>query len=152
MKPGETVTVADAAGIEHRGRILALSSSSIDLTVDDTRRTFAESDVRTISQRRASPGKGAKWGFFVGSGVGVLGALEIAADDEWDYSELGKGGAIAVVLATYAGLGAAVGVGIGALIRQPHVVYAGRPTSSAALRLSPVLSFGRKGVAMSLLF
>ncbi len=150
VKPGDTVTMTDAAGHQTKGRLRSLSSSSLELSVGDMPRLFSESEVRGVSQQRhASLGTGAKWGFIVGAGLGALGGAGVASEG------YGGGEAVAWVLggaALYGGLGAGIGVGVSALIRRPHVIYAGRSTSSSQLTVSPVLLTGRKGVAVSLGF
>jgi len=150
VKPGDSVTVTDAAGQETKGKIRSLSSSSLELSVGEMARAFAESEVRTVShERHASFGTGAKWGFFIGAGLGALGGAGVASEG---YS---GGEAVAWVLggaALYGGLGTGIGVGMAALIRGRHVIYAGRPTSSSQLTISPVLLADRKSVAVSLGF
>jgi hypothetical protein len=47
---------------------------------------------------------------------------------------------------------AGIGVGMAALIRGRHLIYAGHPTSSSQLTVSPVLLADRKSVAVSLGF
>jgi hypothetical protein len=107
--------------------------------------------VRTVSQQRhASFGTGAKWGFFIGAGLGALSILT-AEDDFSDYPG-GKVGFTLFNVAAIGGWGAGIGVGISALIRGSHVIYASRPTSSAGLTVSPVLCADGKGVAVSLRF
>jgi hypothetical protein len=59
------------------------------------------------------------------------------------------GSVLVGAVAAYAGLGAGIGVGIDALITHSHVVYQ-RPTPSSALRFVPILSDGRRGLAVSL--
>ncbi len=149
VKPGDSVTVTDAAGQEATGKIRSLSSSSLELSVGEMPRAFAESDVRTVSQsRHASFRAGAKWGFLVGAGLGLLGGLT-GEEGPNDYEYGGRAGLTAIGIATLGGLGAAIGVGVASGIRGPHVIYAGRPRSSSQLTVSPVLLAGRKGVAVS---
>jgi hypothetical protein len=150
VRPGDTLAVKDAAGKETRGKLLALSASSLELSVGQTTRTFAESEVQAVSHRRhASFGTGAKWGFFIGAGLGALAGVGAAeegytAGESVGWAFLGAG--------LYGALGAGVGVGVSGLIRRLHVVYAGRPASSKTLALSPILFDGRKGAAVSLRF
>ena len=150
VKPGNTLAVKDAAGRETKGKLLTLSASSLELSVGQTTRTFAESEVQAVSQQRhASFGTGAKWGFFIGAGLGALAGIGAAvegytAGESVGWAFLGAG--------LYGGLGAGVGVGVSALIRGSHVVYAGRPASSTKLALSPILFDRRKGAAVSLRF
>ena len=42
---GDTVTVSDTSGQKITGAVVALSSSSLELRVGDTRRNFSEADV-----------------------------------------------------------------------------------------------------------
>lgn len=147
VKPGDTVTVTDFAGNETRGRILTLSSSSLALSVGETQRTWTSSEVRTVNQRRrASLGTGAKWGFFIGAGIGALAGLGAAQDG---YSGGESVGIAFLGAGLYGALGAGIGVGVRSLMHESHVVYAGRPAPQAKLTLSPILSDRRKGVALS---
>ena len=146
VKPGDSVTVTDTAGNEIRGTILALSSSSLELAVRDVPRMFTESDVRTIRQQRhASFGTGATWGFVAGAGFGALtGAMPIF--------EVTGGERVATVLTLagiYGSMGAGIGVGISALIRKSHVVYASPTAASAMPTVSPILAGDRKGLLLT---
>jgi hypothetical protein len=150
VKPGDSVTVTHADGRQVEGPIRSLSSSSLELIADDTPRSFAEAEVRAVSQQhRASPRTGAKWGFFIGAGFGALAGVGAAARGYSAGESVGwaVGGA-----ALYGGLGAGIGVGVASLIRSPRVIYAGRSPSSARLSVSPVLLSNRTGVAVSLGF
>ena len=148
VKPGDTVTVTDSSGHENKGQVLAVSATSLEVTVDGARRSWAESQVRMVSeQRHASLGTGAKWGFFIGAGLGALAGVAAAAEG---YSG-GESVSFAFFAAgIYGGIGAGIGVGVSALIRRSEAVYVGRP-SSVALTVSPVLGH-RKGVAVSVGF
>jgi hypothetical protein len=150
VKPADTVTVTDAMGHQIRGRLRSLSSSSLELSVGNLPRLFSESEVRGVSQHRhASFGTGAKWGFIVGAGLGVLGGASVASEG---YSGSEAVGWVLGGAAMYHGLGAGIGVGVATLIRGPHPVYAGRPTPSSRVAVSPLLSASRKGVSVSLGF
>lgn len=150
VKPGDTVTVTDSAGNETRGKILALSSSSLAVSAGDTQRTWTASEVRAISQRRrASLGTGAKWGFVIGAGLGAL--LGVAAAQE-GYSAGESVGWAAFGAGIYGGIGAGIGVGVRSLMHETRVVYAGRPAPQAKLTLSLAFSDRRKGVAFAVGF
>ena len=100
-----------------------------------------------ISQRRQdSLADGALWGLVGGAGAfATLAALYCAEDDcNFDPTLFGA-------VAVYAGLGAAVGVGVDALITRRQVIYE-RPGGASALSLAPILSHGRRGVALSVRF
>jgi hypothetical protein len=150
VKPGSTLAVTDAAGKETIGKLLALSGSSLELSVGQTTRAFAESEVQAVRQQRhASFGTGAKWGFFIGAGLGALAGAGAAAEG---YSAGESAGWALLGAGLYGALGAGVGVGVSGLIRGSHVVYAGRTASTTKLALSPILFGGRKGAAVSLRF
>lgn len=146
VKPGDTVTVTDAAGNQVRGRIEALSSSSMALLVSGMRRELREAEISTIRQRRSDPLKnGALWGFGVGAGLGTMAGLAIAGD----CSDCLKGWFVPFAAAFYGGIGAGIGVGIDALVEGQQVIYARAQPSSARLTLAPLLARNRKGVLMS---
>jgi hypothetical protein len=148
VKPTDTVSVTDRAGREVRGTIAALSSSSLELNVAGNRITFLEGDVVRVHQRRPdSLRNGGRWGFGIGTGVGVLGCLYAASG-----SERAEFGIVPVCALFYGGLGAGIGAGVDAMIRGTQVIYAKPTGSSARLTLSPVVARDRKGVALSLGF
>jgi hypothetical protein len=150
VKPGSTLGVTDITGKKTTGKLLALSGSSLELRVGQTTRTFGESEVQSVTQRRhASFGTGAKWGFFIGASLGALAGVGAAAEgytagESVGWAFLGAG--------LYGTLGAGVGVGVSGLVHGSHVVYAGRPASSTKVALSPILFNGRKGASLSLRF
>ena len=151
---GDKVTVTDAAGSPTRGKIKNLSASTLELDVDGVPRSFAQSDVNTIQRSgHASIERGAKWGLMIGLGFAALGAIAIAADDEWDSTYDGsKAGTITGGFIGLAALGTGIGVAASRLIPKQHLVYAGRGARQEAVKLSPVLTGARRGVALSLSF
>ena len=131
VRPGNTVTLTDATGSEVYGRIEVLSSSTLSLAVDGTRRDFLETDVTVIRQRRGdSLANGAKWGFGIGLG---LFALAIAGCDECRPTSGIEYGLTAFAGGLYGAMGAGIGVGIDALKRGEHTIYR-RPGLSASVR------------------
>jgi hypothetical protein len=126
VKSGDTVRVTDGNGREARGAIVDLSASALSLRVDGERRTFLERDIATIHQRRNdSLANGARWGFVVGAGLGVLAGAVIASEYE-------NGGTafIPLLALTYGGLGAGVGAGIDAMHPSDQVIFAWRAKAS----------------------
>ena len=120
VKPGDTVRVTGGGGEEIRGTIMDLSSSSLALRVGGTRRAFLEHDVAAVYQRRNdSLANGAKWGFVIGAGLGVLGGIAIAREYE-------SGGAayIPILGVVYGSIGAGAGAGIDAMHRSEQVIFA----------------------------
>jgi hypothetical protein len=147
VKPGDTITVTDGAGQEVKGTISALSSSSLEVLVAGQRRALLPTDVQTIRQRRPDPlANGAKWGFGIGAGLGLLAGL--AVDGEGETSAA----IIPVVTLVYAGIGAGIGVGIDAMISSDQVIYSRSAPSSTEPRLLPLLTRARKGIVLSIGF
>jgi len=127
VKHGDTVRVTDGAGEEVRGTITGLSSSSLDLMVGGTRRTFLETDISAIHQRRNdSLANGAKWGFVAGAALGVLGGIAIARE----YESGGGGAYIPILGLVYGSIGAGAGAGIDAMHRSEQVIFAWRGKAS----------------------
>ena len=151
LKPGDTVWVTDTQGREVKGKVQALAPDAITLKGDGPR-TFAAGDVRLISERRNdSLANGALIGLGVGGGLGLVGCLASA--------ESSDAGWCAVAAAAYGGIGAAIGVGIDALIPGKKLVAYRAPgtpgsTGSARARLSiaPVVTRRAKGVAVAFAF
>jgi hypothetical protein len=127
VRPGNTMTVADAAGSEVSGRLESLSRSVLSLSVNGARRDFSEADVTTIRQRRGdSLANGAWWGFGIGAG---LAAVAFSSCDEcWDSPGFALG-----IIAGQGAMGAGIGVGIDALIRREQTIYR-RPGLSVSFR------------------
>jgi hypothetical protein len=147
VKRSDTVSVVDRTGTEVRGPISALSSSSLAIVVAGSQRTFLEGEIATIRQRRPdSPANGAKWGFGIGAGLGLLAGITLASGYDNGASAL-----IPVLALTYGGIGAGVGVGIDALISSDQVIFA-RGGSAAKIRVRPILRAGRTGTLASFAF
>ena len=150
VHPGDTVSVIDTTSTEVSGRIERVSDGSLALLTDDGLREWSEVDVRTIRQRR---GDSLKNGALIGLGVGgALGILVVGTclSSGAPAGCGGGGGTLAAAVAFNAGLYAAIGVGIDALIRTRHVIY--DSAGSADVSLSPLVTRTRRGVLMSLSF
>lgn len=143
---GDTVAVTDEMGLETRGSIATLSSASLELDVDGARRAFAESSIRSIRQRRPDPLKnGALWGLGVGGGLGLLGCFGVAAaSDEYGF--------VPGCVAAYGGLGAAIGVGVDAMISGTHVIFSRPAGVSSRLGVSTIVTPTHQGVLVSFRF
>lgn len=147
VRAGDTVRVTDDTGRETRGTIAELSSASLELLVAGNRRQFRESDISTIRQRRSdSLGNGAKWGFGIGAGLGLLGALAYIA--EYDDSAA----VVPAFALVYGGLGTGIGVGIDAMISSDQVIYSRAKGTGATVTLRPIVTRGRMSVHASLAF
>ena len=148
LVPGDTIWVTDAQGREVKGRIAALGADAITLEGGGSR-TFASPDVTTIYVRRGdSLGNGALIGLGVG-GLGI-GLACVAGTDDQDQ------GWCLMAAVVYAGIGAAIGVGIDAMIPGKKLVAYRAPglTGSSATRLSlaPFVTPRSKGVTVSFAF
>ena len=145
VKQGDTVRVTNDAGDEVRGTITDLSSSSLNLKVDGTRRTFLETDITAIHQRRNdSLANGAKRGFIVGASLGVLGGIAIARE----YESSGGGAFIPILGLVYGSIGAGAGAGIDAMNPSEQPIYARRGAPAKA-GVRPGLTLRRSGILAS---
>ena len=147
LRVGDKVLVTDARGEEHKGKILELSTSA--LALDSGRvRTLSASEVRVIQEwQRDSLKNGALIGLATGAGLALTGIVWICHYEECEWNA-----SAAVAVGVYAGIGAAIGTGIDALIPgRKRVVYrAGE--ASARVSLTPVITPNRKAVALSFSF
>ena len=145
VKPGDTVRVTDGAGEDVRGTITDLSPSSLALRVGGTRRTFLETNITAIHQRRNdSLANGAKWGFIVGASLGVLGGIAIARE----YENGGGGAFIPILGLVYGSIGAGAGAGIDAMNPSEQPIYTRRGAPKLGVR--PRLAPGHTGILASL--
>jgi hypothetical protein len=141
---GDKITVRDSNGAETSGRLDSLSAHGLTIVSDGKQREWTDTDVSRIYQRKQdSLANGALWGLVGGAGsYGVLAAIVCSGGDcQPDATVVGA-------IAVYAGLGAAVGVGIDALIVRRHVIYQ-RPSGRPTLSFVPILAHGKRGVAFT---
>ena len=132
VRPGNTVTVTDAAGSEVSGRIEGLTPSVLSLDLRGALRDFNEADVTAIRQRRNDPlANGARWGLGIGVGFALL-AIASCRECDWGSAP----GFAAVIVAGYGAMGAGLGVGIDALIRREQTIYR-RPRLNVSFRFRP---------------
>jgi hypothetical protein len=145
VKPGDTVRVTDGTGEDVRGTITNLTPSSIALRSGGATRTFLETDITAIHQRRNdSLANGAKWGFVIGAGLGVLGGIAIARE----YESGGGVSFIPILGLVYGSIGAGAGAGIDAMSPSEQAIYARRGAPSKA-GVRPGLTLRRSGVLAS---
>ena len=143
VKPGDKITVVDVTGRESKGRIGKLSRDALILVTSAGPQQLGEVNVATISQRR---GDSLKNGAIIGAVAGTVYFLTLAAllrdTDGGDVivSTAVAGGVL------WAGMGAAAGAGIDALISRRQVIYqrpAGRNQSQRFTAVRP-RSSGRR--------
>jgi hypothetical protein len=135
VKPGDKITVIEVTGRESSGRIGTLSRDALILVTSAGARQLGEVEVATISQRR---GDSLKNGAIVGAVAGTAYFLTMAAllNSADDGGDLIMPAAVISGL-TCAGLGAAIGMGIDALISRrqarPAAGSLGRPLRRLAM-------------------
>lgn len=151
LKIGDTIIVTDAEGRDHEGKILQISPSTLSLDTREGRQLKASSEVQLVQDRpRDSLKNGALIGLACGLALGAAAAAECARGD----CELSPAAVFAIAGGIYGGAGAAVGIGIDALIPgKKRVVYRApesKPTTH--VMVAPVITSRTKGVAVSIGF
>jgi len=147
VKVGDTLTVTDTAGRPTRGMVTGLSSSALELAVSGQKQTFTDNDITSIRHRRRdSLRNGTLIGLGVGVGVAALGVAGVAATEGMNP------GLAAGIIGSYAGLGAAIGVGIDAAIRSTQLIYARPGPAPRSVVLKPMFGRGRTGMTASIAF
>ena len=145
VKPGDNIYVTDAAGVTTKGRIAELSPSSLGLVVKGSRRNLSQTDVHEIRQGRGdSLWNGALIGAAVGGG---LTAIAVTAVDCCYTFGADAYGAVAYS----AGIGAAIGVGLDALIPSKQLIF-NKSRSAGKFQIKPILNRSDKGVKVAFSF
>jgi hypothetical protein len=146
VRAGDTVTVQDTGGREVKGRIDALSASRLVLVTSSGRREWEDADLRVIRQRRGdSLGNGALIGLGVGAGLGLAGGLALQEESD-------EAGLVATIMLVYGGLGAAIGVGVDALVTRQYVIYERPDAARPQVRVTPLLTPRAQGLRVTLSF
>jgi hypothetical protein len=124
LRGGEEVIVTQSgSGVELRGRILELSSSSLAILVDGRRVEVPIEDVLRIDGRKDSLKNGTLIGLGVFAGMAVLACPEIDSPGWCAYG-----------IALNAGMGAAIGAGIDALHKGRSPIYVKAAKTGAAMQ------------------
>jgi hypothetical protein len=146
VKPGDNIYVKDATGSTIKGRIADLSPSSLSLVVKGQRQAFSQIDVHEIRQWRGDSLKnGALIGAAVGGGITLI---SFAAYPCYDC-----GAEVVAGVALSAGIGAAVGVGLDALIPSKQLIFFNPSRSTAGkFQIKPILNRSNKGVKVAFSF
>jgi hypothetical protein len=169
LKVGDTVWVTDAQGRETKGTVLGVTPG--ELVLDGGRsRTFGSADVRAVRERAGrSLGKATLWGTVAGAGTGLVLAVAVRGEfASYCTPEQAAAGCFPPpgakppidwwVVPVYAGVGAGIGVLVGALLpgRQRDVYLAPRDSARLAPRaqlwVAPALAPRRTAVAVLLSF
>jgi hypothetical protein len=148
VKPGDKITVVDLAGREAEGRIWKLSRDELLLVTRAGPQAFGEVDVAQVRQRRDdSVRNGAIIGAVAGTAY-FLTAMTLLGDS--DGGEVIVGTAVAGGV-LFAGMGAAAGAGIDALITRRQVIYR-KASGENSVSVSPLFGRGRRGAAITVTF
>lgn len=148
VKPGDKITVVDVTGRKAEGRIGKLSRDTLTLATPAGPRELGELDVAEIRQRRSDSLKN---GAIIGAVAATAYFLTMAAilgDDDGGEVIIGTAVAGGVM---FAGMGAAAGVGIDALITCKQVIYR-NGARETRFRVSPLFGRGRRGAAVTVKF
>ena len=144
---GDTMTVTEASGTTITGKLAALSASELTLLVGHSRRHLDETNVRTIARHgHADLGQGARWGFGIGGCIGLLSGLY------WANECNGCGALVVFSAATYAALGAGIGVGFAAITPTRSLIYSVTGDVRRKVVVSPIATPGRFGGSLSVTF
>jgi hypothetical protein len=148
VKPGDKISVVDVTGREAEGRIGTLSRDALTLVTEAGPRVLGEGDVAQIRQRRGdSLTNGAIIGAVAGTAYFLTG---VALLNDSDGGEVIVGTAVAAGV-LFAGMGAAAGAGIDALITHRQLIYQ-KPGGGSRVSVSPLVRHGRLGAAVSVKF
>jgi len=150
VKPGDRIEVIGTDGVSTKGKIENLTPASLRLKVKGTVRDFAQRDAIEIKQRRPDSLANGAWIGAV-SGGGLVGLAAIATCASLGCH--GDGPEFAAAAVAYTGIGAAIGVGIDAMITHRQTIYRqSAQTTLESVRVAPLIASGRKGVALSFTF
>jgi hypothetical protein len=153
---GDSVSITDVTGKELKGRITALSESSLAVGGSGgVARVFDEANVAKI-RRRYNPGHEALVGFAAGVAIGGgVAAMLCAANGGCGAGDLPE---IVLIVAGSGGWMAGISVASGAVLhplsKSPEVYRGGRGAggAAAAVTVAPLLTRQRRGIAVSVTF
>lgn len=150
VKPGDKIEVIGTDGQSSKGKIESLTPAKLRLAIKGSVRDYAQKDALLIKQKRSdSLANGAIIGAVAGGGL--TGGLFIAycSGGECD----GEAGSVVAATLIYAGLGAAIGVGVDAMFKHRQTIYKSpEQTALKSLRVAPIFTDGRKGAVMRVSF
>lgn len=150
VKEGQKVSITDTQGQEFNGKIGSMTPEGLSILGGRSRADIPYSQIVRIDRPHDGLANGALIGFGIGAGFGFL---ALAAEDAracdpgvwFDCSDPNAGGYAAVTLIA-GGLGAALGVGIDALIRRDRGIY--RRGAGTRMTLAPALTRGVRGAVV----
>jgi hypothetical protein len=148
VETGDTITVVDVFGRETKGQVWNVSRDALIFGTSTGPRQLGEADVAMISQRRDDSLKN-------GAIIGAVSATALFVTvgtllRDRDGGDVIVSGAIAGGV-LFAGMGAAAGLGIDALITRRQLIYP-KPAGRRGISVSPVFGRGRRGGAVTITF
>jgi hypothetical protein len=144
---GQDVWIS-ADGTRVRGRVTSIGATSLVLVEDGLATTISYKSIVRVEKSTHRLRKGTLIGLVSGAGLGLVVGAAYCGGDEWCDSWT-----VAGLTGYYAGLGAAAGVGIGAIVhaakKSGDVLYDVR-RSTTTMSFAPILSPTKKGMAFSM--
>ena len=151
LNRGDRVTVRDGGGRDLTGRLVELSSWSLALDVGGARRELYDFQVASVHQWRPDPLRnGALIGLLVGALPSTFITMSLYIYGKNHGGSALYGGLIGAGLSF--GTSAGLGAGVDALLDTPYLVYGNTRRTRRSVSVSPLMSEGNRGVALSLGF
>ena len=151
VKEGQKVRITDDQGREWNGRIDTLTPDNLTVVTHDRQRTaLPYGTILKIDRPHDSLANGALIGLASGAALGLVGVLaEETCEPDGGFWGCGEptAGAYVVAPLVFGGLGAAIGVGIDALIKKDPNLF--QRTGGARVRLAPAVRPGLRAVMVS---
>lgn len=149
---GQKVRITDDQGREWHGRIDTLTADHLTVLTGDRQRTdLPYGTILRIDRPHDSLANGALIGLASGAAIGLGLVIAEEADncEPQGFFDCGDptAGAYVIVPLVFGGLGAAVGVGIDALVRKDSNLF--QRTGGARVRLAPTVGPGLRAVTVS---
>jgi hypothetical protein len=150
VKEGQKVRITDDQGREWHGRVGTFTPDNLTVVTDDRERNdFPYGTILRIDRPHDSLANGALIGLASGAAFGLAVVISEEHDCEPGYLFCSdpSAGAYVLVPMVFGGLGAAVGVGIDALIRKDPSLF--RRTGAARVTLTPAVGPDLRAVMVS---
>ena len=146
VKPGQTVDVIDDQGQETRGKVRTLSSTILTLDRNGAATEIPFDRIAQIARPNDGLGNGALIGLGTGAAFGLLASTVGTDTCEGYLTPCGSGWVISSTL-VFGAIGAAIGVGVDALVHRDRVIY--RRESRRQTSVAPVVGPGLGGAVVS---
>jgi len=150
VKEGQKVRITDDQGREWHGRVVNLTPDSLTVVTDDReRRDLPYTMILRIDRPHDNLANGALIGFASGAAFALAAIISEEYDCKPGYLFCAEptAGAYLVGPLVFGGLGAAVGVGIDALIRKDPTLF--QRTGGARVTLAPAVGPRLRAVMLS---